>query len=350
MNDNELKVLDLRRKGYTYGQICKELGLTKSLVAYYAKRSTIEAYHKRNEQKNKVQQEYEDLVCKNVARVANINELCKIMGKRSTNNNYLHFKQIIEKYNLDTSHFSYSPIVKKSNHYNDEEYFILDRSKLKASSHVKKRILQHKIKDHKCECCGNALWNGKEIPLELHHVNGDRFDNRLENLQLLCPNCHAQTDNYAGKNKIKKEQKDKIQYFQIDIKKPSAEELIIDYKELGSFLQIGKKYNVSDNTIKHWFKKYNLPSDVFSIRKYIIDRFGEQPQWYAYMYDENGNRKNMKYKKIDAYTEDNIFLKTYNNANEVIKDLNLKCASAVRSVCNGNRKHYSKYIFKYHEE
>ena len=47
-------------------------------------------------------------------------------------------------------------------------------------------------------------WLGAKIPLELHHINGDNTDNRIENLQLLCPNCHALTDNYRGKNiKIK---------------------------------------------------------------------------------------------------------------------------------------------------
>ena len=56
------------------------------------------------------------------------------------------------------------------------------------------------IKEYKCECCGNTEWNKKPIALELHHVNGIKNDLRLENLQILCPNCHAFTDNYRGKN------------------------------------------------------------------------------------------------------------------------------------------------------
>ena len=51
-----------------------------------------------------------------------------------------------------------------------------------------------------CERCKLAQWCNNSIPLELHHINGVHSDNRIENLQLLCPNCHALTDNYRGKN------------------------------------------------------------------------------------------------------------------------------------------------------
>jgi len=56
------------------------------------------------------------------------------------------------------------------------------------------------LRGHKCENCGAETWLGNPIPLEVHHINGDRLNNTLENLQLLCPNCHALTDNFKGKN------------------------------------------------------------------------------------------------------------------------------------------------------
>lgn len=55
------------------------------------------------------------------------------------------------------------------------------------------------MKEKKCECCGRTEWLGQPIALELHHLNGIRDDLRIENLQILCPNCHAFTDNYRGK-------------------------------------------------------------------------------------------------------------------------------------------------------
>jgi len=56
-------------------------------------------------------------------------------------------------------------------------------------------------KGERCESCKLTEWMGQKIPLELHHVDGDRFNNELVNLQVLCPNCHALTDNYSGRNK-----------------------------------------------------------------------------------------------------------------------------------------------------
>lgn len=63
------------------------------------------------------------------------------------------------------------------------------------------RLLNEGIKEHKCECCGNTEWNGKPIPLQLDHIDGNPHNHLLSNLRLLCPNCHAQTETYCGKNK-----------------------------------------------------------------------------------------------------------------------------------------------------
>lgn len=68
------------------------------------------------------------------------------------------------------------------------------------SNKLRIKLLKAGIKKHKCETCNGTEWNGKPIPLELSHKNGNNSDHRLENLEMICPNCHALTDTYRGKN------------------------------------------------------------------------------------------------------------------------------------------------------
>jgi Zn finger protein HypA/HybF involved in hydrogenase expression len=68
---------------------------------------------------------------------------------------------------------------------------------------LKRALIRERLKDYRCERCGISQWQGKPLSLALHHINGDGRDNRLENLQLLCPNCHSQTENFAGRNIVR---------------------------------------------------------------------------------------------------------------------------------------------------
>lgn len=65
---------------------------------------------------------------------------------------------------------------------------------------LKKRILEAGLLKFECAVCSLTEWNGTEAPLQLDHINGVRTDHRLVNLRLLCPNCHAQTDTFCGRN------------------------------------------------------------------------------------------------------------------------------------------------------
>jgi hypothetical protein len=68
--------------------------------------------------------------------------------------------------------------------------------------HLKRRLIADGLKQPRCEKCGLSEWRGEPLPLELHHVNGDRNDNRVDNLQLICPNCHSITPNWGGRAKL----------------------------------------------------------------------------------------------------------------------------------------------------
>jgi hypothetical protein len=80
-----------------------------------------------------------------------------------------------------------------------EEY--LSNQRPIQSHKLKLRLISEGLKQHKCECCGITEWNGQPTPIELDHIDGNRYNNTIENLRILCPNCHAQTDTYRGKNK-----------------------------------------------------------------------------------------------------------------------------------------------------
>ena len=82
----------------------------------------------------------------------------------------------------------------------DEIKKYIENKQTISSFKLKNKLLKFKLKEHKCESCGKDTWNGLPISLELHHVDGDNKNNNLSNLKLICPNCHAQTNNFRGKN------------------------------------------------------------------------------------------------------------------------------------------------------
>lgn len=69
-----------------------------------------------------------------------------------------------------------------------------------GSSKLRIRLIKEGYKEHKCESCDLTEWLGQPISLELDHIDGDRTNHIYSNLRILCPNCHAQTETYRGKN------------------------------------------------------------------------------------------------------------------------------------------------------
>jgi hypothetical protein len=221
------------------------------------------------------------------------------------------------------------------------------------TSHKRKiSLIESGLKQHKCEVCYNSMWNNKPIPIELHHLNGDSTDNSIENLQIICPNCHAQTENYKSKNrttskhgknlkeddiikilntsfsitealkllipngrsvylrnlcknllsenkaillkKIKKEKEPKkIKQIKLCIDcgcvkskkgirctncriifmdskiKPPMDILVHEIQQMG-YLQVGRKYGVSDNTVRKWIRGYSLNPKEIRFKNYKL--------------------------------------------------------------------------------
>ncbi len=122
------------------------------------------------------------------------------LGLKPYGGNYRVLDKYINFYNIDTSHFlgqGWNVCNSPADIKPIEKYF---NNEIPISSYkLKKRILKENIKSYRCEICNLEVWNGKMIPLELHHINGNNRDNSLDNLKLLCPNCHALTDNYRNR-------------------------------------------------------------------------------------------------------------------------------------------------------
>lgn len=120
-------------------------------------------------------------------------------GGRPWNN----LKKRLEELNIDTSHFKGRAHETSQTQKYELSDILCENSTYNSNNSLKRRLLKEGLKENRCENpeCGITEWLGKPIVLQLHHINGVNNDNRLENLQLLCPNCHSQTDNFAGKNK-----------------------------------------------------------------------------------------------------------------------------------------------------
>ena len=111
---------------------------------------------------------------------------------------YARLRACIAEYDIDTSHFRRDGGGGTRRRRALPELLKVGRPV--NSTVLRRRLIDEGLKEYRCEACRGTTWQDQPRPLELDHVNGDRLDNRLENLRLLCPNCHAQTPTYRGKN------------------------------------------------------------------------------------------------------------------------------------------------------
>lgn len=221
--------------------------------------------------------------------------LRKITGKATTGN-YQTLDRVILENSIDTSHFTGQLWNKGKNlgfkrpvgDYLNNSFPITPHS-------LKLRLIKEGVLNRLCSVCGFSEWMGREIPLELDHIDGNRYNNNLENIRIICPNCHAQTDNYKSKNRnrysnspsypkkeiesrsINKRRK-KVnkckecgmdttnksycsqECFRVSERRvgwPDRDTLLDLIKEV-SMLKIGKMYGVCDNTVRKWAKYYNI--------------------------------------------------------------------------------------------
>jgi|ERR1700722_16536339 len=236
-----------------------------------------------------------------------IAEVLRKLGLCMYGSSYREFKIRRQNLNADTSHFTGQGHLKgKTNPGRGrplEELLVKDSNKILGRS-CKNRILKAKLLDNKCAICGLAdTWQDKPIVLHIDHINGDPFDHRIENLRILCPNCHSQTNTYGSKNKSGTKQKrstreirkrERVVHLCVfcsspttarthqhcwkcyctrrkEIQSPYKQKTKIEWPPLdkllemlskSNFLQVGKKLGISDNAIRKHIKKHSPPKQV----------------------------------------------------------------------------------------
>lgn len=221
-------------------------------------------------------------------------ECLQKMGYASCSGSSINrLKQKILELNVNILHFKSTTPTKR----NEENIFI--ENSTADQKVLRKWYFKGQYTPYECAICGQQpFWNGQELILILDHINGTHNDDRLENLRWVCPNCNYQLDTTNGKNKhhhaLQQERvntcidcgaiisKTAIRCLQcngknniIDINSIVGREELKNLIRTTSFVQIGKKFQVSDNAIRKWCDKYNLPRKTSDIKQYSDEEWSK---------------------------------------------------------------------------
>lgn len=259
-----------------------------------------------------------------------------------------------------------------------------------GNSHkLKLRLINEGVKEERCEVCGNTEWMGEPIPLDLHHINGNHFDNRLENLIIVCPNCHRLTENWGNRNAsidlifkqiAEQTAEDKMKLL-LEREEKRQQEILenkIRYGEIAKFpkkeivkkycLQCGKeiigrgekycsmecatianaKIYPSKEELLEESKKYKSMEEMG--RRYNITGNGLKKWFNKYnIYDEIKSNFKQKTYSIIQYDLENNFIKEWRDGSEIEKALGYN-KNKIQHVCNGKQKTSYNFIWKYKKD
>jgi len=203
----ENDLIEATRKGNCYTDVVRRLGLFPGQTALNRVKKKIAElqldidHFLSHTERNRGRRTWSKESLKRAIKESwSISEVVRKLGLTVTSTNWKTIQKYIQEWDLNISHFR-KRIQQKIKRSLKE---ILKKGSIIESCQLRKKLLKADLLEKKCyKCRLGSEWQGELLTLQLDHINGDRYDNRLENLRLLCPNCHSQTLTYGRKNKVK---------------------------------------------------------------------------------------------------------------------------------------------------
>lgn len=432
MNITKEKLLELELKAISQEDLLKLLNMknhvkNRNILKELYKSFKLEYPNYKNSIFLKIEKE---LLIDIVNHSNNYTEVLSAFKKSDRGSNISDLKKVLDKYNINTSHFG----SKKIKIPNINNKTIFSKDSIISTSVIKRKILNLNLIEYKCSCCNQKpFWKGKELVLILDHINGINNDNRLENLRFVCPNCDSQLETFGTRNKnkvkdipskidieifkIKQYQKynfgkiiknfhtnyipvlltesilfnfkktttkvklsnetkiyindfrkQRIQFICSDCEKelvqptkycskcfikhsrkvkerPTLIQLYSDLEELNTYINVGKKYNVSDRTIKDWIEDYGgerKDSDFIRFEKKIkeindnlknnieiLSHSYKNYGWIQHVRNEN-KKNNLSKEKLDLIKQYKLPLFEAKSPKEILEERKKEYISFVK--------------------
>lgn len=218
-----------------------------------------------------------------------IKEFLIALGMKVNNGNYRRAAQICSDFGLEVPKHDYSTngnTLREVNRFTDKEFFCV--GKLRGGTSLKKRLIKdHGYLDICSECGQEPIWNGKPLTLQVDHIDGDRFNNLIENLRIMCGHCHSQTETYGNKSakseiynycscgiriwKLSKacrscSPKDvSTGLYKYDY--PPVEEVVSKIQELGGWSAASRFFGIGDNTLRKHLRRNGVDPTKIRYRR-----------------------------------------------------------------------------------